>query len=371
MSSSALFVEQLSQRIASQSGPFLARGAGTKPGLLACAQPVQIVDMREHSGIVSYDASEYLISAKAGTTVLEVERLLHEHGQYLPFDPLYGEAGSTLGGAVAGGLSGPSRMLYGSVRDFVMEIEFIDGLGKPVRGGGKVVKNAAGFDLPKLLVGSYGRLGILTEITLKVFPKPAACATLSLEGLELKQCLSLSQTLLAQALPIAALDFAADAPADAYALHIRFAGPPRSLDGVLDRARGILGREIQLRQDDAEIAFWRQRKQRIETTTPHALLRIGTAPDAIPELASRLSSLGLASPPQYSCAGAVAYVQLENSQIVELDCLLRELALPAVLLHGDIDSWPLPGPFVGQQVWREMANRIRMAIDPHQRFPTY
>ena len=105
--------------------------------------------------------------------------MLAEHGQYLPFDPPLAAAGATLGGTVAAGLSGPGRYRYGGVRDFVLGVRFVDGMGNLVRGGGKVVKNAAGFDFPKLMVGSLGRLGVLAELSFKVFPQPPAFATLA------------------------------------------------------------------------------------------------------------------------------------------------------------------------------------------------
>ncbi len=139
------------------------RGGGTKPGLAAAVDGVTVLDMRGLSGIVEYEPDEFVFTALAGTPVAEVAALLAEHGQYLPFDPPFVDAGATLGGATAAGLSGPRRYRYGGVRDFVIGVRFVDGRGDVVRGGGKVVKNAAGFDLPKLMAGSLGRLGALVE----------------------------------------------------------------------------------------------------------------------------------------------------------------------------------------------------------------
>ena len=102
--------------------------------------------MSRLSGITAYEASDYTVTAKAGTPAEEVAQVLAEKGQYMPFDPLFSKAGATLGGTVASGTSGPGRFRYGGLRDFLIGLQFVDGKGKLVRSGGRVVKNAAGFD---------------------------------------------------------------------------------------------------------------------------------------------------------------------------------------------------------------------------------
>src|SRR4051812_13373907 len=158
----------------------LAVGAGTKPRLSA-VDAVKLSTARLR-GISEYDPSEFTFTAAAGTPVSEIAAALAERGQYLPFDPLLAEAGATLGGTVAAGLSGPGRFRFGGLRDFILGVRFVDGAGRLLRVGGKVVKNAAGFDLPKFLVGSLGRFGAIAEVTLKVFPRPTATRTLALEA---------------------------------------------------------------------------------------------------------------------------------------------------------------------------------------------
>lgn len=154
----------------------LPRGAGTKSAL--CSHPKYTpLDMRGLSGIVEYLPQEYTITMRAGTSLTEVKEALAEHGQYLPFDPPLGAAGATIGGTVAAGLSGPGRIRYGGVRDFILGVTLVTGTGQVVHGGGKVVKNAAGFDLPKFFVGSQGRFGVLAEMTFKVFPHAPAYHT--------------------------------------------------------------------------------------------------------------------------------------------------------------------------------------------------
>ena len=150
----------------------LAVGARTKPRLSQVPDDFALVSTLGLRGIVEYEPEEFTFTALAGTSVREIGQALAEKGQYLPFDPMWLEAGATLGGTVAAGFSGPGRFRFGGVRDFILGVRFVDGLGRLLRMGGKVVKNCAGFDLPKFFVGSLGRFGVLAEITFKVFPRP-------------------------------------------------------------------------------------------------------------------------------------------------------------------------------------------------------
>jgi glycolate oxidase FAD binding subunit len=129
-------------------------------------------------GIVDYDPAELVLTARSGTALRDIEAVLAEHGQMLAFEPPHFGAASTLGGAIAAGLSGPRRAYAGAARDFVLGCKLIDGRGQWLRFGGQVIKNVAGFDVARLLTGSLGTLGILTEVTLKVLPRPVAEVTL-------------------------------------------------------------------------------------------------------------------------------------------------------------------------------------------------
>src|SRR5690242_11737650 len=136
------------EQICAASKRFLPVGAGTKSALAAAPEDhVTLIDMRGYSGVVSYDASEFLISVRGGTTINELRAVLGAQGQYLPFDPVFAARGATIGGSIASGISGPCRLLYGGLRDFMLEVAVCNSAGREIRGGGKVVKNAAGFDL--------------------------------------------------------------------------------------------------------------------------------------------------------------------------------------------------------------------------------
>ena len=142
-------------------------------------EPVNTV---EHRGIVKYEPTELVLTARAGTTLHDVAQTLDGHGQMLPFEPPCFKSCATLGGAIATGLSGPARPYRGAVRDFILGIKCLTGRGEILSFGGEVMKNVAGFDASRLMAGALGTLGILLEITLKVLPKPAHEITLVFES---------------------------------------------------------------------------------------------------------------------------------------------------------------------------------------------
>ena len=173
-------IADLTERIkaaAAARTPLRLRGGGTKDFY---AQSLQgdILDMTGLSGVTSYEPSELVVTARAGTPLAELEALLAAQGQCLPFEPPHFSAGSTVGGMVATGLSGPARASAGAVRDFMLGVRFINGQGEHLTFGGQVMKNVAGYDVSRLMAGSMGTLGVITEVSLKVLPVAPAEATL-------------------------------------------------------------------------------------------------------------------------------------------------------------------------------------------------
>lgn len=171
--------------------PVEVRGGGTKAAFgPPAAADTTLLDLSGLSGITLYEPEELVLSARAGTTLPEIEQVLAQRGQCMAFEPpslacLFGSAGNTtLGGIVASGWSGPRRIRSGAVRDHVLGAYAIGGDGKAFKSGGRVVKNVTGFDLPKLLTGSHGTLAVMTEITIKVLPAPAESRTLIVSGLD-------------------------------------------------------------------------------------------------------------------------------------------------------------------------------------------
>jgi len=173
-------IAELTDRIkaaASTRTPLRLRGGGTRDFY---AQSLQgdVLDLRALAGVTSYEPSELVVTALAGTPLAELEALLAAQGQCLPFEPPHFSIGSTVGGMVASGLSGPARASSGAVRDFMLGVRFINGRGEHLTFGGQVMKNVAGYDVSRLMAGSMGTLGVITEVSLKVLPVPPAEATL-------------------------------------------------------------------------------------------------------------------------------------------------------------------------------------------------
>jgi glycolate oxidase FAD binding subunit len=162
-----------------QGRPLRIRGGGTKdfygPPL---AQDLPVLDTREWQGIVAYEPTELVVTARAGTPLAALEAALAEQGQCLPFEPPHFGPGATVGGMVAAGLSGPARASVGAVRDYVLGLQMLNGRGEHLTFGGQVMKNVAGYDLSRLIAGSLGSLGVITEVSLKVLPVAPAEATL-------------------------------------------------------------------------------------------------------------------------------------------------------------------------------------------------
>jgi len=156
------------------------RGGGTKD-FYGQALEGEVHDTRGYNGIVAYEPSELVITARCGTTLADIETAMSGHGQLLAFEPPHFGDGATLGGTVAAGLSGPRRQAAGALRDFVLGVKVMDGRGEVLAFGGQVMKNVAGYDVSRLMAGSLGTLGIILEVSLKALPRPAAEATLRLE----------------------------------------------------------------------------------------------------------------------------------------------------------------------------------------------
>lgn len=170
--------------------PLEITGGGTRAGLGRPVQAGAVLSMRGLSGIRLYEPGALTLVAGAGTPMAEIEAALAAEGQMLPFEPidhraLLGTEGApTIGGAVAVNASGPRRIQRGACRDAMIGVRFVDGAGRRVANGGRVMKNVTGVDLVKLMAGSYGTLGALSEVSFKVLPAPEATETLLLHGLE-------------------------------------------------------------------------------------------------------------------------------------------------------------------------------------------
>ncbi|KGF64625.1 glycolate oxidase subunit GlcE [Pseudomonas lutea] len=235
-------LEQVNQAI-QLALPLRIQGANSK-AFLGREVAGERLDTRAHCGIVSYDPTELVITARAGTPLSVLNTALEQAGQMLPCEPpTYSDGGAgdaTVGGMVAAGLSGPRRPWSGSVRDFVLGTRVITGLGKHLRFGGEVMKNVAGYDVSRLMAGSFGCLGLITEVSLKVLPRPRLCTSITLEMDSTTALARLAQWG-QEPLPISA------ASHDGRVLRLRLEGGEGSVAAAHDRLGG----------ESIDPAYWR------------------------------------------------------------------------------------------------------------------
>ena len=334
-------------------GRYLPLGAGTKTALSRPDAEIESLDVSALRGVLEYLPSEFTVTARAGTPIEEIGALLEEEGQYLPFDPLLVAAGATLGGTVASGLAGSGRARYGGIRDFILGVELVDGEGRLVRGGGKVVKNAAGFDLPKLMVGSLGSFGVLTEVTLKVFPRARHTLSLRKELGSVEEGVECLRLLLHSPFEVDALDLSAP---DA-SLFVRLCGAKEGLEPRMGRLRELVGGGDVL-DPAAESAHWRKMRELEWLAPDQTLVKVPLTPSKIAPLEV---ALGDQSPARfYTGAGQQLWLVLEPGGEPE--------ALDEILLTSGLSGLVVIGPGSARRLGvgsdREVLRRILEAFDP-------
>lgn len=277
-------------RAAYASGNALQIQGGGSKAFYGNATAGETLDTRALSGIVEYQPKELVLTARAGTPLIEIEGTLATEQQMLAFEPPhFGPA--TLGGCVASGLSGPRRPYTGAVRDYVLGVRMIDGSGQALRFGGQVIKNVAGYDVSRLMVGALGTLGLITEVSLKVLPRPAAEISLQFE-MDEAAALTAMNRWAGQALPLSATSWHAGL------LHVRLSGA----ESAVKAAQARLGGE---ELHDAT-AFWqRLREQRTPFFDKRPLWRLAVKSTA-------------------------AALELSDAQWIEWGGAVRWLALPTI-----------------------------------------
>jgi glycolate oxidase FAD binding subunit len=320
------------------------RGAGTKDFYGEHCDGT-LLDMRGYCGVVDYEPSELVITARCGTSLSEVESLLARHQQFLAFEPPAFAADPTIGGVIACGLSGPRRPQAGAARDFVLGAVLLSAEGQLLHFGGKVIKNVAGFDVARLLCGSLGILGAITEVSLKVLPLPRAEQTLRFE-MTAADALESFNRWAGQPLPISA-----SAWWDGQAW-LRLSGAPSALRA----ARSRLGGELL----DAALAeeWWRELRDQT-----HAFFREAKALWRF-SLPSTAAPLALAGTQLIEWGGALRWCAS--------DLPAAELRALAVAASGSALQWRGGAP--GQRfhplapALLAIHRRLKAHFDPHRIF---
>ena len=322
-------------------------GGRTKPRLCETASGTTLVDLRALTGITEYQPSEYTITARAGTTLTEIADTLSTKDQYLPFDPPFATAGATLGGTLAANLSGPGRFRFGGVRDFILGLSFIDGRARHIHGGGKVVKNAAGFDTPKLMVGSLGRFGLITDLTFKVFPRPVSTLTLQQPFDSHQAALSRLAELARSRFELDALDYR---PAD-HSLLIRLAGPAAANTALVAKIGGNIV---------SDSSIWPTLNHFDWGPPQHALVKIPTSPGRAATIITSIEALPESR--LHLTAGAnLLWVSLPETTQLSARC--TKLGISGQVIRG-----PSPTIYLGVTPTSSITTALQRVFDPQQKF---
>ncbi|MCY3776323.1 MAG: FAD-binding protein [Candidatus Aminicenantes bacterium] len=330
------------------------RGGGTKPALSRPPEGIASLELSGLSGIVEYEPEEYTFTALAGTPVAQVQERLAREGQYLPFDPVLVRAGATLGGTVAAGTGGSGRYRYGGIRDFLLGIRFVSGRAELVRGGSRVVKNAAGFDLPKLMVGSLGQLGVLVEMTFKVFPLARRWLTLEALLPSLPEALEAIRRLRAAPLDLAAVDL--EPPGR---LLVRVGGRRESVGGRLERVRELVGQGAEL-PGRKERDHWDAVRELDWAPPDWNLMKVPMTTGRIVELEESLRSTRCRT--RYCAGGSLAWLAW-SGPLDPVHRALGQLDLTGLVIRGNGDT-----ARPGRAQDRVFSKRIQGALDPDGRF---
>jgi glycolate oxidase FAD binding subunit len=303
-------------------------GGGSKSGLGRYAPQARALSTAALTGVTLYEPDELVLSARAGVPLSEIEALLDRHGQQLAFEPMdYGRlfgaemGGATIGGAIAVNAAGPRRIKAGAARDHLLGFRCVTGRGELVKSGGRVMKNVTGYDLSKLVCGSYGTLALLTELTLKVLPKPQTECTLLVIGADEAESLALLRR--ATATPcepsaLAMLPAGAALALDADAAAIRLEGPAISVtarrdDLVARLARG--GPRFETLDEYDSAALWRGLRDAAPVAANAGQIwRISVAPSEGFAVVERIRRTGAPVLVHfYDWAGGLIWLRLETA----------------------------------------------------------
>jgi glycolate oxidase FAD binding subunit len=336
------FIHQLSDTIraaADARRPLAIRGSGSK-AFYGHAVNGEALDVTGHRGIISYEPTELVITARTGTPLAEIEAVMRGQGQMLGFEPPQFDGGGTLGGCIAAGLSGPRRAAAGSARDFVLGLRLLDGRGTDLSFGGQVMKNVAGYDVSRLIAGSLGTLGVILEVSLKVLPLPPAELTLVQEHSQ-ADALRLMNEWAGRPLPITATCHADGK------LYLRLAGA----QAAVKAAAATLGGEMLA---DAE-TFWRElRDQR------HGFFA-GDTPLWRLSLRSTTAELALPGAQLVEWGGALRWLR-SDADAMSIRKAARAGEGHATLFRGGKPGTPVFHPLPAALM--KLHKRVKQAMDP-------
>lgn len=287
---------ELAGLVGAATGPLAIQGGGTR-GFEARGAPLSVSGL---SGIELYEPGALTLVVQAGTSVADIEAALARENQRLPFEPmdhrgLIGSSGEpTIGGVIAANVSGPRRIQSGAARDYMLGVRFVDGRGTIIKNGGRVMKNVTGYDLVKLMTGSYGTLGVLTEVALKVLPRTDAAACVMLDGLSFAVAIDALSQALGSPFEISGAAHLPEGPDGSPLTMIRVEGFERSVAYRADRLKQALA-PVGKARIEADTAKTEQMWKDVRDVAPfHGaagdVWRVSCTPSDGPALAARMQA---------------------------------------------------------------------------------
>lgn len=332
----------------------LAVGSRSKPRLSVVPPDTTLLSTKRLAGLVEYEPDEFTFTARAGTLIRDLVEVLAQQGQYLPFDPAFIKAGATLGGTVAAGINGSGRFRYGGIRDFILAVQWITGKGEVLRGGAKVVKNAAGFDFPKFFTGSLGRFGVLTELTFKVFPHPTATLTIR-APVELQRLPGRLASAASGRWEFDALDY----DVKSGQLYARLSGPASSNRELATDLLGQWDGGAVIGETDAHLC-WSQGTEFAWADKFTFLIKVPTVLEDL----QALEVLPAGCEARITAAGNCTWIAFNEAHREGVLSLIQSAGLRGLAIRGD--TLPL---FIGSTNSSKVQENIRQVFDPVNRFP--
>ncbi len=315
---------QIVADLALTNKPVTIQGGATRAGIGRPNQTEATISTVRLTGVTLYEPAELVIAARGGTTVAEIEATLAAKNQMLPFEPmdhrtLLGTRGEpSIGGVVAGNHSGPRRIQAGACRDSLIGVRIVNGRGEAIKSGGRVMKNVTGLDLAKLVTGSWGTLGLLTEVTFKVLPRPERTVTLLLKNLSDERAVAaLSAALGSPFEPSAAAHLPAGLGRPLARTILRLEGFSVSLDYRIGAFRTLLAAygEITLLEGEDSTRLWRGVRDCEFLAEPMdaAIWRISTAPTRAPAMVATIAAAVPGARWFYDWGGGLVWLAVPSS----------------------------------------------------------
>jgi glycolate oxidase FAD binding subunit len=355
------------------AGPVAIAGAGTAAGWASPLAPVDtVLDTTGLTGVITHNPGDMTVSVQAGTPLRALAEELEPHGQHVSFDAARVADGATVGGLIATADAGPSALVFGSLRDLVIGVTVVLADGTVARSGGHVIKNVAGYDLAKLLHGSYGTLAVLAEVVLRLHPVPKRTATVTLDC-SLADAAGHAARVLGGPFEPAALEWISEGDGQ---LLVRIEGTEGALPARVQRLRDVLGSEATEVPPNERAVHpagldegavrptdpWARHAALVRGTPERAVLRIGVLPSRLPDLLAQLPTAGVTA----GLGTGVATVSLDAGAVAEAHALVHAAGGTSVLRSrpegADLPAWGPPPSAI------DVLKAVKAELDPQGRF---